>query len=202
MLAELLKERLSSLEEADQCMAKLVKANPKSAKAHYLRAGYLANSRLRRTDEALEEVSKARQLAPDDADVLVLAAGCNLAKRKYDSARDCLAHGIKVHPSDYRMYSVMFEVEQSAGKLQQALAALQQGLKATHRDSRLLWEMANVAIDGKRLDEARQLLDELQKKEFRKALTEYLDARSSLPSSTGRLLSTASATCAARWSRR
>jgi tetratricopeptide (TPR) repeat protein len=176
-LARLLRDRLSNPKEADQWMATLVKANPKSWKAHYLRAAYLADPQVRQIDEALEAACKAKQLAPDDADVLVLVAECNLAKRKYDNARDCLAHGIKMHPSDYRMYSVMFQVEQSAGNSDKALAVLRQGLKATDQDPNLLWLMANTLVDTNKLDEARRILNELQRKEFPKPLSDFVDAR-------------------------
>ncbi len=71
-LAKLLRYRLSSPKEADQWEEKLVKVNAKSSKAHYLRAIYLAKLRL--ADEALQEACKAKELAPDDADVLLLVA--------------------------------------------------------------------------------------------------------------------------------
>lgn len=176
-LAELLRHRLSKPKEADELMTKLVRVNPKSAKAHYYRAAYLFDSQLRQYDEALEEAKKARQLAPDDADVLLLAAQCNVVKRKFDDARDCLMHGIKLRPSDVQMYNSLFQVEIGAGKRDKAMAALTDGLKATDRDPHLLWLMANMLVDVKKMDEARRLIDEMRKTSYPKPLIGYVDAR-------------------------
>ncbi len=85
-LADLLRDKLSKPKEADEWMEKLVKVNPKSYMAHYLRAVYLADPKVHRLDDALEEACKAKQLAPDDPDVLLLVAERNIAKRKYDNA--------------------------------------------------------------------------------------------------------------------
>jgi cellulose synthase operon protein C len=176
-LAELLRHRLAKPQEADQLMTKLVRVNPKSSKAHYLRAAYLADPKLKRSDEALEEACKAKLLAPDDVDVLLLTAECNMAKRKFDNARDCLAQGIKLQPSNYLLYADLFHVELSAGNRDKALAALQEGIKATDRYPTLLWLMANILIDDNKLDEARQIVDELRKKLFNKPMIDYVDAR-------------------------
>ena len=154
-------------------MAKLVKANPKSYKAHYLRAAYLAHPSVHQDDEALRRGCKARELAPDDADVLLLAAECNMAKQKYDNARDCLAHGIKLHPSNIRYVQALSDVELRAGNRDKAVAALQEGIKATDRNPSLLWHMANLLIDANKLDEARRILDELRKKAFPKPMIDY-----------------------------
>ena len=174
-LAELLRYRLSNPKEADQWMAKLVRVNPKSYKAHYLRAAYLAQAHL--DDEALLEACKAKELAPDDVDVLLLAAQCNIAKKKYDNARDCLAHGIKMHPSSILMHMAMSDVESRAGNRDKAVAALRNGIKATDRNPTLLWHLASVLIDGNKLDEARRILDELRTKPFSRPMIDYGDAR-------------------------
>lgn len=175
-LAGLLRHRLSNPKEADQWMAKLVKVNPKSYKAHYLRAAYLASRQVHLADEALQEACKARELAPDDVDVLLLVAECNAAKGKYDNARDCLVHGIKVHPSSILMYRAMSEVESRAGNRDKAVAALQKGIKATDRNPTLLWELAGLLIDTNKLDQARRILDELRKRSFPKPMIDYGDA--------------------------
>ena len=110
-------------------------------------------------------------------DVLLLVAECNVAKGKYDNARDCLVHGIKVHPSSILMYRALSEVESRAGNRDKAVAALQKGIKATDRNPTLLWELASLLIDTNKLDEARRILDELRKRSFPKPMIDYADAR-------------------------
>ena len=51
-LAELLRYRFQKPEEADGWMEKLVRVNPKSYKAHYLRGKYLSDPMVNQSDEA------------------------------------------------------------------------------------------------------------------------------------------------------
>ncbi len=75
------------------------------------------------------------------------------------------------------MYRAMFQVELSLRNSDKATAILQEGIKATDRNPNLLWLMANMLIDTRKLDKARQIRDEMQKGVFRKPLIDYLDAR-------------------------
>lgn len=174
-LAGLLRSRFSQPKEADGWMEKLVEANPKSSKAHFLRGRYLIAVGLR--DEALEEVSKALQLAPDDLEVLWLAATCNQAKGEYDEARRCAVHGIELHPDAVVMYTTLANIELRAGNRNEAVAALEQGLKATDRNAQILWNMANLLIDLGKLEEAEKNIAELRTTEYPRPLIDYLSAR-------------------------
>jgi cellulose synthase operon protein C len=176
-LAEALRFHLSKPKQADECMDKLVKINPKSAKAHYYRASYLASPAVHRNDEAVKEAFLALDLAPDDTDILLLVAGCYMAEKKFDKARECLARGIKLHPTEVGMYKALSELEQRAGNRDEALAVLQRGIKATDRNSDLMWYTANMLVDANKLAESRALLDELQRKSCPKPMIEYVDAR-------------------------
>ena len=174
-LAGLLRSRFSQPKEADGWMEKLVEANPKSSKAHFLRSRYLSAVGLH--DEALQEVSKALQLAPDDLEVLWLAATCNQAKGEYDEARRCAARGIKLHPDAVVMYTILADIELRAGNRDEAVAALEQGLKATDRNAQILWGMANLLTDLGKLEEAEKNIKELRTTEYPRQLIDYLSAR-------------------------
>jgi tetratricopeptide (TPR) repeat protein len=77
-LAELLRNRFQKPDEADSWMEKLVRVNPTSAKAHYLRGKYLIDPKVKQSDEGEVEALEALKLAPDDADVLILVASCSI----------------------------------------------------------------------------------------------------------------------------
>ena len=175
LLAIILRTRLSRSKEADQWMDKLVKANPKSARAHLLHGSYLRS--IHSNDEALKEAQRARELAPDDREVLLLAAQCYLAAGKFGDARECAARGIKLFPDDVSMYTTMGDIELRAGNRDKALDALQDGLKATNRNPQLLWGMANVLIALNEFTKAQDLIKELRDTEYPRPFIEFLNAR-------------------------
>ncbi|MCE5266389.1 MAG: tetratricopeptide repeat protein [Planctomycetaceae bacterium] len=189
MLAALLRSpRLSKAQEADQWMEKLVAANPKSARAHYLRARYLMGTGS--NENGLKEATKALELAPEDGDVLLLATTCYMMDSQYDKARELVNRAIKLEPRRAEMYRAKAEVEKRAGKSDAAIAALQQGLKATQRkanspenaatsrqNAELQWTLANFLIDVDRLDEARQAVDALRQTKTAKEKADYVAAR-------------------------
>ena len=162
--------------EADQWMDKLVKVNPKSAQAHFLRGRYLT-SIPGRGDEAFLEAMKAQSLDPDDSEILRLAATCHAQKGEFDKARECLTHGIKLHPENIILYTTLCTVEKQSRDSDKALDVLQQGLKATGRNMYLLWSMADLMIDIGKLKESQEILKELQTSGYRRDLIEYSKAR-------------------------
>lgn len=175
MLAGLLRSHFSQPKEADGWMEKLVEVNPKSSKAHFLRGRYLFAVGSR--DEALVETSKALQLAPDDASVLLLAAICHKVKGEYDEARRCASHGIELRPNTVIMYTTLADIELRAGNRDEAVAALEQGLKATNRNAQILRGMANLLIVLGKLETAGKIVEELRTTECPRSLIDYLSAR-------------------------
>jgi len=178
-LAGVLRYRLARPKEADQWMEKLVKANPTSFKAHYLRGSYLKS--INADDEALKESLIALELAPKDGDglrdALGLAAQCSSAKGNYDDARKYAERGIKLYPDNIAMYATMADVELRAGQRDKAIIVLRQGLKATTQNPDLLWTLANLLIDTDKLKEAEEIIEELLATEYPKQRVEYLSAR-------------------------
>ena len=53
------------------------------------------------------------ELAPDDAETIVLAAQCNLSQRKRDQVRKLAEHGVEVHPDTPMLYLILSNVIQS-----------------------------------------------------------------------------------------
>ena len=164
-LAGLLRYRLSCAKEADRLMDQLVEANPKSATRHLLRGNYqLTIAAEDSVDKAAAEAAKAIQLAPDDADALALAAQCAMIKRPPDlnKGRGYIKHGVALYPGNFTMHGNLADIELIAGHRDQAIAVLQQGLKATNRHPDLLWKLVNLSIDGRDLKGARQIVEELR----------------------------------------
>ena len=161
-LAGLLRFRMSQPEAADKWMEKLVKANPTSYKAHWLRSRYLSDASVNRQNEALEEASKALKLAPDDVEVLWQATMCDAVAKHFDEARGCAARGIKLYPNNAHLYLILSTIEEYTGSRDKAIAVLRQGVKPTDRNPDILWQLANLLVDANKLEESQKLLDELQ----------------------------------------
>ncbi len=174
-LAMVLRTHFSRAKEADQWMTKLVQTNPKSFRAHLLRGNYLKN--INADDDALREAQKSLELAPDNRDALWLTAQCYFAKGEYEKSRDCATRGIKLYPRTIDMYTALADIELRSGNRDAAIAALQQGLKATEQSPQLLWSMANLLMDVNKLKEAEPIIEELRATEYPKQFVEYLNAR-------------------------
>lgn len=174
-LAEILRVRFSRAKEADQWMEKLVTANPRSAKAHLLRSGYLSGvgqaddalsealQSLQLATDALSQSPQSQQLADEHSDALRLAAKCSLAKGETQLAREYAERGTELYPKNVVMYSTVADVELQLRNYDKAIQVLEKGLEATQRSPYLLDTLAQVLIDAGQLDRAQETIKELQK---------------------------------------
>jgi len=196
-LAQVLRSRLASPDAADACMAKLVEANPDSPKARVLMGWYLkgtastdpvraaeANRRaMEEAKQALDLASKQppEKLAAEDRgalrEALRLAAQCALAEGQIDEARNYVDRGLALNPDDVAMYAMSADVELRSGKPEAALKRLEEGLKTVGKQVLLLEKMAQVHIDARQIDQAREIIDELKSANYPKHYLEYLEAR-------------------------
>ncbi len=106
---------------------------------------------------------KARdtEMEQDDRRAILLLARVVLAKRDYDRFRSYLEEGIELYPDDVRMYSLLANIDQQTGRMEEAIAGLRKGLQATDNDPLLLWKMAQLLIDAEEIDEAKQVIEQL-----------------------------------------
>jgi Tfp pilus assembly protein PilF len=177
-LAALYRGSLSRPEQADQVMDDLVKANGESFQAYLLRGQY----RLRNgsTDLAEQDLDRARELAPEEPGVLLAAAEAAQARQDYDRARDVLGHGQQLHAKDPRFCIARARLEVVAGKPQDAVAVLRDGLKRFGGPAQadLLWTLANVLLDEGNAEQCREaegLITQLEK--VKSSAVPYLQAR-------------------------
>ncbi len=184
-LAGVLRNHLSRPKEADQWMNRLVEANPKSGKAHLIRGNYLLTTDLRDLiKEADAEAAKAFELAPNDADVLVLAARCAIYQQRIDAARGFVERGVKLYPNNVGMCAALSDIELISGNRDKAISVLRQGLKATDRHVEILYKLVNLLIESNQLKEAGEIVAELRTKENTQPIPgyfiDYLTARINL----------------------
>ena len=92
-------------------------------------------------------------------------------------AHDYATRSIKLYPNNIGMYTVLADIELRAGNQDKAVAAIEDGLKATARNPQLLWGLANVLIDVGKPKEAEKTIQELATADYPKQLIDYLKAR-------------------------
>jgi predicted Zn-dependent protease len=208
LLARLLRVRLDQPKKADAVLDNMVKANAVSSRAYLVRArAYLTRHEQllgqplpKRTPNPLEvaakDITRALELAPDDADGLLAASDLALARahsategaaeRCFDQARQHLERGIHLHRKDERLYRSLAQVELQAGKREAAIRCLQRALdvfpSSGPQHAGLLWGVADLLLQKRKPDasntrEARDIIARLNKRGFPRAKLDYLRAR-------------------------
>lgn len=187
-LARLLHERFNKGKKANQIVDKMVEANPRAFQAYLGRVQY----RLRFPAQSpgdiegeikknKDDVAEARQLAPDEPEVVLAAAQVEQAQGKPEAARKVLLQGIQAHPSDPRPYLALIAVELREDKIKEALAHARQGLKEVpEKDGRygdLLRDKADLLVQNGDLKEAEETIARLRRMNYTPALLDYLQAR-------------------------
>jgi tetratricopeptide (TPR) repeat protein len=182
-LAELIQLRLGKdrpgvrVKHAEEVLDRLVANNPSAF------AAYLARCRYRQQhgalDGAVADVTRALQLAPQEAEVLLAAAKVAEIAKDFEEARKHLRRGLELLPADTRFYEALASVELLAGQRPEALAWVRRGIQASSGAARtdLLWSLANLLLDGKDLAEAQAAIDDLTKANVAPAARDYLQSR-------------------------
>jgi tetratricopeptide (TPR) repeat protein len=124
LLAVVLRERMGNPTQADQIIDKMVEMNPDSANARLSRAQYDTQFFAReqgvkeqkaeivaRQAQRREDLKKALEMDPDDADTLLLAAGAAIDDNKAEEARRYLEHGAEKHPDDARLVQQLINLD-------------------------------------------------------------------------------------------
>ena len=174
-LADVFRNALEQPDEADRWMQQMVKANPGSAEAHLRWGRHLkATDRL---EEAARAASQALELAPEDADALVLAVQCAIKRHELDAARQYATRLAELHPKRIEAYTALAEIETQAGDRDKAIRCLQRGLEANRGEVDLLWRLGLLYREADQLDKAEQTVQQLIEAEYPTPRISYLEAR-------------------------
>jgi tetratricopeptide (TPR) repeat protein len=181
--AELLQKRLrkgkatTRLRPVEEIYDALIANNPKSVQA------YLARSRYRQkcgaVAEAIQDLKTARELAPDDVDVLLASAAFAEGLKQFDQAREELQRGLKLYPTEVRLYEAIAWLEIQAGQRGTGLDYVRRALQTAAGETRkeLLWSFANLLLDGRDVAEAETVMAQMRKANVNTAALSYLQGR-------------------------
>ncbi|MFO0865931.1 MAG: tetratricopeptide repeat protein [Gemmataceae bacterium] len=173
-MADHLQHSLVRAEDAQQALNDMIAANPQSAAAYLGRSQF--NTQLH-PEQADKDLDEAIRLAPNDPEVVVVAAERAQHKDLFDSARAMLVKAQAEHPENVAVAKAMWALELRKGRRAEAQAALEKGLEknANNIDLRLL--LADLLIDQGKPETARPIVDGLKKSDIAPGLSEFLDAR-------------------------
>jgi cellulose synthase operon protein C len=160
--AALLRERMSGQDVADDVIERLVRAEPQALPArlgaarYYFRTGDLdqADKHIR---FALNDLSSSTQ------ELLLLAADVALARGKVDDSRGYLERAAKLYPGDAGVNRKLARVELAEGKMQAALARIEQQLRNLSDQPVELWDLAELMIVTGGHERAGAVIDRLAK---------------------------------------
>jgi len=173
-------------EEADQVMDELVAHNGNDPKAYVARWRYRHTFTDLKKDtgarkKAAEDVARARELAPDDADVLIAFAEYQQIDGRVADARAALKGSMEQRPQDVELYRALAALELQAGERKAAADVMRLAMKksAPAAQGEFLWELTHLLIDGNAEDrgEAATLIAQMRKSQGASATTDYLQAR-------------------------
>ncbi len=179
-------EAEAQAQEADRVIDEMVKANERDPKARVARWRYhTAYFDLKKDAAALRDaaadVARARELAPDDPEVIVAAAQLAQLEGHVPEARAALKGALERHAQDVGLYRALAALEMEAGERKAAADVLRLAVKKLPLAARaeFLWSLTHLLIDGdaKDRDEAATLIAQMRRSVGPSATTDYLQAR-------------------------
>src|SRR5262249_37483853 len=150
----------------DQLADIMVEANKGDFRAYLARARYRVDFDAQKPallDKAAEDLTKARSLAPKEAEVLLVASEIALVRGKSQEARELLTQGIQDHPKNDKMCLSLVLLEAKENQPDRALAVARQGLKILPDNNDLVKALADLLVDRGELKEAEEVVARLNK---------------------------------------
>ncbi len=183
-LAAILRENIQppQTQMADTIMDRMVLANPNSFKAYLERSKYANHYKGLKAGD--DDLAAAVKLQPDSSEVILAAAETALAERKLDDCEKFVARGLKLFPQEVLMYRQYALLKNAEGKPAEALKKIEEGLKQLPGNPTLIWELAELKLEQRDLDGARQTLKSLAEyvsrhndPHYNKPLLDLMEAR-------------------------
>lgn len=189
LLAHLLRHSLHLPHDADSTIEQMITANPDSLSAHRIAAVYWREQG--QIDKATGHALRMLELEPDNRDGLLMAAQCALIRAVRASAADNreaveealqeaqshIEKGTKLYPRDVDLCLVAAEAQRLAGRPENVVQILREGLKTNPDEPSLLVQLADMLLSMQRTDEAHQLIDQIKKTRVNEAIVNYLEGR-------------------------
>jgi tetratricopeptide (TPR) repeat protein len=175
--ARLLRDALKQPEKADPVIAKMVELNPRSARAYLNRWRYLKDYGPKADDQ---DVARALERGPDDADVLLAAAELAIGRDERALARRHIEHGLDLYVKNATFYVLAASLATKENRPDEAETVLRRGIEAVPSNAQLPFLLADLLISQRALDGpdgADSWLTRLTDRRLSDGLLKYLGAR-------------------------
>jgi tetratricopeptide (TPR) repeat protein len=176
-LADLLRLNLGDPDGADKIMDEMVAANMNAYGAYLARGRY--RLALNKTGSE-EDVVRAYELAPDDANVLLLSAQIAQDSGRIPEARTHLQKALKKHPGAGRVYHALALLDARDDAIPKAVEYLRQGLNHLSGNPELLSTLAGLLLDQSDLAEAGKVIAEMRRWKIAPERVALLQARAQM----------------------
>lgn len=169
-LAAILLRYVDDKEAAKQVLDDMVAANPDNWLAHLTHHDFQVINGQK--EAAAEDLARALELGPDELEVRLTATRSAIDAKDYAQARTHLEHAASKHPKDFRIYQHLAGLARTEGKLPEAIAELERGLKELPESAELWEAMFQMRLAMRDLANAKLAINKLQELSVR---PEYLD---------------------------
>jgi tetratricopeptide (TPR) repeat protein len=159
-LAQLLRRRLNDPVAADNTIDQMVAANPKVFQVYLFRAKHRRELKAPGTEEDLQ---RARELAPEDAEVLLFSAEWEKENGRLANARRYLQKVLEKQPVDERADRALILLEIEAGEGAQAVFHLREALTRFPGNADLLSALAALLTQRRDIAGARAVITEMRR---------------------------------------
>jgi cellulose synthase operon protein C len=177
-MARVYRGRLKKDKEADEIVQQMVAENPDSTEAHLQRASYAKTYNVAILDQVRADLNaKLDKLAPQSADVVLMAAELEVDRKNLDKARAHLEDGLKHHARDPRLYQALARIELRANRRDEAIRHLRRGLDSLTGHTDNVPDSISLFLEAGDAAGAEALLSKLGKDEWSAALHGFFEAR-------------------------
>ena len=189
LLAQYLLNDWKKPAEAKAVLDRLIAALPQEAEPYITRARYglskandsaaPAEGRIGLERQAIDDIRKALELDPENAEALLLLADAMQKGRDLNAASDILKSGIRAYPTDPRFVRHLSWLELNRGNLGSAVTVLEEALPRMKDGFELLVPLADLLVQMGETARSEEILAKLQARNNRpaKMQAKYIQAR-------------------------
>ena len=175
--AEIYADNMSDLKDAKIILDKMTDANGRSAEAYALKARFLADHDS--LEDAKKELINANGINPEDKETLVANVMIAMQDKRYPDADTALATFQKLFPEDERGLNLRMQLELQRDRPEKAEEYAREN--AEKEDSAVAkFKLLDILIKTGKLNDAKNYLEELKKKNYPGFMMEFFDGQISL----------------------
>ena len=174
---------VDELETVEAILDQAVAVNPDEYKPLLERSRYLRRDTgdeeemEKRKERSTEDIQAALTLAPEEKQVLLIAAQTAIADKDFETASKYIESGIEIHPDSDVFHMTGSDLERERGNVEEATRWVDRGLQINKNSAHLVLKRAELELTKRDLAAAKRSIDKLRQMRTRQDLVEYLDVR-------------------------